>query len=186
MDNKSLFIIVSVMLVILLLFIIVNTSNESFACRYRNPSYWSENPPYWHGNTYWYNRHKGGVQNYGMRIGGNYMPAGMRLPPNIRSYDLPSPYVEYLTNNDSQKPTITLYSMKGCPYCVQFLTSGSWDQLQDDFGDQYDFIIVDKNDAPDSITGFPTIVGPNNQMYDGNREYNDLKQWINLSFTNSN
>lgn len=120
--------------------------------------------PHFHGNGYDYVNHRFNLANQrGMKIGYGYM------------HDL--------RNNADWTPfPVIQYTMQNCPYCVQFKNSGTWEQLNNKYGDKVQFKVVDREDAPAYITSFPTFVaevGERKVKYNGPRDYESMKAWLN-------
>lgn len=120
--------------------------------------------PKFHGDGYDYQKHRMKLANQrGMKIGYGY------------SHDL--------RNNAVWTPfPVILYTMKKCRFCNEFEQSGTWDKLKAEYGSMMNFDTVQREDAPEYINSFPTIVAEINGdriKYEGNRNHDDMRQWLN-------
>ena len=119
---------------------------------------------HFHGDGYDYVNHRFNTANQrGMEIGYGYMHDSRN---NAQWTNFP----------------VILYTMKNCPYCKDFEESGTWDKLKGEYGKMANFEIVQREDSPDYITSFPTIVaevGGDRKTYSGDRAHEDMRQWLN-------
>lgn len=117
-----------------------------------------------------------------------------KLQPNITQRFISNGY-EYANNRSNRHVgggksfPVIWYTMKGCHYCNQFENSGVWDKLKAEYVDKIDFEVVQREDAPDYIHSFPTIIaeldgGATKLTYDGNREHEHMRQWLNQILLN--
>lgn len=86
---------------------------------------------------------------------------------------------------ESDKPTIILYHAVWCHFCKEFMAT--WNDLKEKLKDiakfkDYEESEMEQLDPPPvGIEGFPTIVkkvGKKEYIYEGDRTYDALKQWI--------
>lgn len=151
-----------ILLVLAILIILCYTAKEHFYYTPFNDGDCKLNP-YFHGNGYDYCNHRFNRSNMrGMKIGYGYM------------HDLGA-------REWTQFPIIW-YTMKGCRFCDEFKNSGVWQKLQDEYGKDLKFKVVDRSEAPSYITSFPTFVaevGDKKLVYNGDRNHVAMRQWIN-------
>ena len=89
-----------------------------------------------------------------------------------------------MSGGGAEKTEVYLFKADWCPHCVAF--KSTWEKLQKDLKNKYEFITVDSDKDKKviekwAIKGFPTIikkVGENAKEYVGPRDEASVKKFI--------